>query len=78
MPKLTSALRAAGWQLGLVFEEVARRVPTPQTERDPVAERSATLFLDPVALTPGHSRHIVGTTPFRGSARPGDAYWRSR
>jgi len=41
---------------GLVFEEVARRVAAPQTERDPVAERPATLFLDPVALTPGHSR----------------------
>ena len=44
--------------ISLVIEEVPLRVAAPKTERDPVAERLASLLLDPVAPPPGHSRPL--------------------
>ena len=45
---LGAARRARGWQLGLVRFEVALRVTAREAEGDPVAERLAALFAEPV------------------------------
>jgi hypothetical protein len=59
VPERPPARRASLRQIRLVLEEVALRVPAPEAERDPIAERLAALFLDPVPLRAGHAS-IVG------------------
>jgi len=54
--------RTARGQLVLGVVEVAQRVATVDTERDPVAKRPATLLLDPVALRSpglGHPASVI-------------------
>jgi len=67
MSKQPPALRTGGRKLGFVLEEVAQRVPTGETERDPVSERLSPLLLDPVAPGACHAGTVVLSRPRAGT-----------
>ena len=64
---MLASLVAEVGQLALVVEEVALGVTAGEAEGDPVAERLAPLFLDPVSLRPP-VRHLP-IVPIRGPNR---------